>query len=87
MATVSPLGVQKPEEFYIPKYEVQSVREDKIPDLRTTIYWNPALSSDTTGVVNVEFYTADPANNYSVVLEGVTQAGEICRYEGVVKRK
>ena len=87
MATVTPLGVQKPEEFYVPKYDVQSVKEDTNPDLRTTIYWNPALSSDDSGMVNVSFYSADPANDYSVVLEGVTQAGEICRYEGVIKRK
>ena len=87
MATVNPLGVQKPKEFYVPKYDVQSVREDKTPDLRTTIYWNPALSSDSLGMVNVSFYTADPANDYSVVLEGVTKEGEIGRFEGKLRRK
>ena len=87
MATVNPLGIQKPKEFYVPKYDVQSVREDKTPDLRTTIYWNPALSSDSLGMVNVSFYTADPANDYSVVLEGVTKEGEIGRFEGKLRRK
>ena len=86
MATVTPLGCQKPEKFYVPKYDVQSVRDGVNPDLRTTIYWNPSLSSDSSGNVNVQFYTADQANDYSVVLEGITKAGEICRYEGVIKR-
>ena len=86
MATVTPLGLQKPEEFYVPKYDVQSVRDGVNPDLRTTIYWNPELTNDASGMVNVSFYSADPANDYSVVLEGITQAGEICRYEGVIKR-
>ena len=87
MAIVTPLGCQKPEQFYVPKYEVESTRKNPNPDLRTTIYWNPSLSSDSSGMVNVEFYTADPSNDYSVILEGLTKDGEICRYEGVVKRE
>ena len=86
MAIVTPLGCQKPEQFYVPKYNVKSMRDNPNPDLRTTIYWNPALSSDSLGMVNVEFYTADPSNDYSVVLEGITKEGEICRYEGLIKR-
>ena len=86
MATVTPLGCQKPEKFYVPKYDVQSIRDGVNPDLRTTIYWNPSLSSDSSGNINVQFYTADQATDYSVVLEGVTMAGEVCRYEGVIKR-
>lgn len=84
--SVSPLGTQKPEQFYVPKYEVQSIRDSVNPDLRTTIYWNPYLLSDSSGVVNVEFFSADQPNDYSVVLEGVTKDGEICRYEGTIKR-
>ncbi|NLZ94204.1 MAG: TonB-dependent receptor plug domain-containing protein [Bacteroidales bacterium] len=87
MATVTPLGCQKPEQFYVPKYDVKSKRDNPNPDLRTTIYWNPALSTDSSGMVNVEFYTADPNNDYSVVLEGVTKEGEVSRYEGMVNRK
>ena len=86
MATVTPLGCQKPEKFYVPKYDVQSIRDGVNPDLRTTIYWNPSLSSDSSGNVNVQYYTADQATDYSVVLEGITKAGEVCRYEGVIKR-
>lgn len=84
---VIPLGFMKPTQFYVPKYEVDSVRQSSIPDLRTTIYWNPELRSDSTGNVHVKFYTADKANNYSVVLEGITNEGEICRYVGALKRE
>ena len=86
MATVTPLGVQKPVEFYVPKYDIQSVKDGVNPDLRTTIYWDPSLSTDSLGMVNVSFYTADPVNDYRVVLEGVTKEGEIGRFEGVIKR-
>lgn len=87
MATITPLGCQRPEQFYVPKYEVQSIKDDETPDLRTTIYWDPHLSPDSLGVIDVEFYTADPSNNYSVVLEGITKEGEICRYEGEISRQ
>jgi TonB-dependent SusC/RagA subfamily outer membrane receptor len=87
MTTITPLGLQKPAAFYVPKYNVDSVRLNRKSDLRTTIYWNPELVTDSTGTVHVKFYSADKANNYSVVLEGVSSTGEIFRYEGVLRRE
>jgi hypothetical protein len=84
---VIPLGYQKPTEFYVPKYEVDSIRRNMVPDLRTTIYWNPSLKSDSTGTLHVKFYTADKTNNYSVIMEGITDEGEICRYVGMLRRE
>lgn len=50
---ITPLGLQKPAEFYSPHYaetDMQGI------DNRTTIYWNPCLSfSDGKAVVS--FYT------------------------------
>jgi TonB-dependent SusC/RagA subfamily outer membrane receptor len=87
LAHVIPLGYQKPAQFYVPKYEVDSVLNSAQPDLRTTIYWNPKLVADTSGNVHVKFYTADKANDYSVVFEGLTKSGELCRYTGILKRE
>jgi len=87
LIAITPLGYQKPSEFYVPKYNIDSVRLNTQFDLRTTIYWNPKLVSDSTGTVHVEFYTADKANDYSVVLEGITNKGEICRYVGLLRRE
>jgi hypothetical protein len=87
LITVTPLGYQKPSQFYVPKYEVDSIRLNGKSDLRTTIYWNPKLVSDNNGAVNVKFYTADTPNNYDIVLEGITNTGEICRYVGILKRE
>lgn len=84
---IKPLGYQKPAQFYVPKYEIDSIRNRPLPDLRSTIYWNPTLNADTSGVIKVSFYTADKPNNYSIILEGVTNAGEICRYQGVLRRE
>ena len=84
---VTPLGFQKPTEFYVPKYDVESIRKSPKVDLRTTIYWNPKLVTDTAGNVNVKFFTADNPSKYSVVVEGITKDGEICRYVGHLRRE
>ena len=87
MMHIKPLGFQKPAEFYIPKYEVDSVRMSPKADLRTTIYWNPNLATDITGNVKINFFSADAANDYNIVLEGIGKNGEICRYKGKLRRQ
>lgn len=85
LANITPLGFQKPSQFYVPKYDVDSVRLSTKNDLRTTIYWNPRLMSDSVGNIHVNFYSADKASDYSIVLEGITDDGEICKYLGTLK--
>jgi len=87
LAVTRPLGYQKPTEFYVPKYEIDSIRMSLKADLRTTIFWNPNLQSDNVGMASTQFFTADKANDYTVTLEGVGNKGEICRYVGKIKRK
>ena len=86
IASIKPLGIQKPEVFYVPKYEVDSIKNDTKQDLRTTIYWNPSLKADANGNISFKFFTADAMNDYSVVLEGITKDGQLCRYVGELKR-
>jgi len=87
LTRVTPLGFQKPTEFYVPKYDVESIRKSPKVDLRTTIYWNPKLVTDNAGNVKVNFFTADNPSRYSVIVEGVTKDGEICRYVGYLRRE
>jgi TonB-dependent SusC/RagA subfamily outer membrane receptor len=87
LVSISPLGYQKPAEFYMPKYDVDSVKMNTHYDLRTTIYWNPKIQTDSTGMAKVKFFTADKKADYSIVIEGITNAGEICRYVGYLRRE
>lgn len=87
LARISPLGYQKPTEFYVPKYDVDSVKMNTHYDLRTTIYWNPKIVTDSTGIAKIKFFTADKKADYSIVIEGVTQDGDICRYVGYLRRE
>ncbi len=85
--TVLPLGYQEAATFYSPKYETAEARGNGKPDLRTTIHWQPVVQTDSTGVASFEFYTADVDASYTVVIEGLTDDGQIIRHEGGISRK
>ncbi|MDR2585217.1 MAG: TonB-dependent receptor plug domain-containing protein [Prevotellaceae bacterium] len=78
-ATYTPLGYQKPVEFYAPRYDTQAAKQSNIPDYRTTLFWKPDIVVSESGEANFDFYTADSSNTYSVVLEGITTDGRIIR--------
>lgn len=87
MAASMPLGFQIADEFYIPRYDVDSILKNPKRDLRTTVYWNPEVQPDSTGRVTLKFFTADNPNDYRVDLQGLGHNGTICRYKGLIKRK
>lgn len=79
MSSFTLSGYQEPAEFYVPRYDVDSVRLDTTPDRRTTIYWNPVVKLEPGKRTKVSFYTADEKGTYTVILEGVTRDGVVCR--------
>ena len=79
--TILPLGYQTPVEFYAPKYDTPEKRNSSIPDLRTTIHWQPVVQTDSLGVASFEFYTADEATTYTAIIEGLANDGTIIRHE------
>jgi hypothetical protein len=68
-------GYHKIKEFYSPDYSVEKPTH-KRPDVRTTLYWNPNVSVDSTGVAQVLFYTGDVETNYHVEIEGLSANGD-----------
>lgn len=80
--SIAPLGYKQAVEFYQPKYDVPNQ-----PDLRTTVAWVPAVQFDAEGRATIEFYTADRATDYDVVVEGITDDGRPCSVQAVVERK
>jgi hypothetical protein len=51
-----------------------------VADLRTTIYWNPHVISDSTGRASFEFFNADEKGNYKAIVEGINENGTIGRH-------
>lgn len=87
LATLYPLGYQKPVEFYSPKYDVPDSLQTTNTDFRTTVYWNPKIQTDSVGHVTVSFYTTDMEHDMEYVLEGITEKGIPCKTTGRIKAK
>lgn len=68
-------GYHKIKEFYSPDYSVTKP-EHKKPDLRTTLFWEPNVTVDSTGVAQVVFYTGDVETNYNIEIEGLSTNGD-----------
>jgi Large extracellular alpha-helical protein len=73
---VSPLGWQKPSQFYTPNYSLKSDHDAVTYDNRSTLYWNPFVQTDENGVAEVSFYTSDRKTRYRFSIEGITHDGE-----------
>lgn len=69
-------GLQMQREFYSPVYETNKDRQKRIPDLRSTLYWKPDVSTGITGRENLRFYTSDQPGKFLIVLQGFNAIGE-----------
>ena len=51
----------------------------KLPNYRSTIYWNPTVSTDEQGKATFSFTTSDAEGTYLLTIEGITKEGEVFR--------
>lgn len=49
---------------------------ERIPDLRSTLYWNPDVRTDENGFATLSFYTSDNAGKFKIVIDGTTANSE-----------
>jgi TonB-dependent SusC/RagA subfamily outer membrane receptor len=75
---VAAIGFYKARTFYSPKYDTVDVNTTK-PELRSTIYWNPEVKTDEDGNATFEYYNANTAGIYKVIIEGIDNNGNIGR--------
>ncbi|MGZ3944958.1 MAG: hypothetical protein ACXVJB_08445, partial [Mucilaginibacter sp.] len=68
-----PLAISLPKQFYKPKYTIKDTTN--LTDLRSTIDWEPNISTDRNGEATVWFYAAGSPSTYSIILEGVDGNG------------
>lgn len=70
-----PLALTLPKDFYRPRYVTKEKKG--LPDLRSTIHWEPDLITGLDGKATVSFYTSDSAGGYSLIMEGCSMEGDI----------
>ncbi len=53
----------------------------RVPDLRTLLYWNPQIESDSTGLLKFNFRASDFPGTYWIRVAGATAAGSMITAE------
>ncbi len=76
MYLYKPLPISWPKQFYKPKYAVKNTAM-RLPDLRSTIDWEPNITTGINGEARVWFYTADKSSTYTVIIEGADMNGNL----------
>lgn len=71
-------GYYQARQFYVPPYDKENFTKKKLPDLRSTVYWNP-LVKVKNGEAHVSFYNPDANSRYQILVEGVSAQGELGR--------
>ena len=84
MAKVQPLGYRYNMEFYSPQYPKVDKSDYMRPDYRTTLYWNPSVTTDDAGKVRVQFYSSDVSKHYLLTIEGVMANGRPVSWQGLI---
>jgi len=76
--SISPKGFYKAREFYSPVYD-PAQPASALPDLRTTIFWKPDVTTNADGNASFNFFNADGAGTYRVEIEGIDSKGNLGR--------
>ncbi len=87
LRTVNPVTYHVNPPFIMPDYSIPEIKNRKLPDQRTTIYWKGNLMTDSTGHARVNFYTADKPADYIVTITGLSAKGDIVYKRFTVSRK
>lgn len=69
-------GTQLKRIFYSPEYTTSKESLSRLPDFRSTLYWNPDMKVECKDSILVPFYTSDYIGRYKVVVEGITKDGQ-----------
>lgn len=68
-------GFAQAREFYAPNYENPDSIQKAI-DKRATLFWEPNLIPDSTGIAKVTFFNSDDTGRVAVITEGITGSGK-----------
>lgn len=74
----SPKGYDLTRVFYSPKYNVPQ-NGPNLVDLRSTVYWNPAILTGAVGHTSVTYFNSDQTGTFRVTIEGINADGQLAR--------
>lgn len=75
---VSLKGFNKARQFYSPLYD-ESNSIHPMADIRSTIYWNASIKTNSDGKTKFDFFNAAEPGEYKIIIEGINASGELGR--------
>jgi hypothetical protein len=85
LASNKVFGYTAIKEFFSPNYASFSQRNEQ-RDLRTTLYWNPAVATTPrNNKIVVSFYNNDVSGAFRVIIEGMTRDGKLAHLEQIME--
>ncbi len=73
--------------FVSPDYSSNETKNSRIPDFRTTLYWNPSVVTGKDGKAGIEFWSSDVASEYEINIQGVASDGNPVSFRKIIKVK
>jgi len=77
--TMYPKGYELARVFYLPLYTGAREAQPAQLDIRSTIYWNPNVTTDKTGNAGLQYFNSDGQGIYRVTVEGLDKDGNLGR--------
>jgi hypothetical protein len=71
-----PLAISWPAQFYKPLYKITDTVKRSL-DIRSTIDWEPNISTDADGKATISFYAADRTSTYTITMDGIDFNGNL----------
>ncbi|HEY0356608.1 MAG TPA: hypothetical protein VGC29_10410, partial [Flavisolibacter sp.] len=85
LSTNKVTGYTPIKEFYSPNYDRFDIRNGEL-DLRTTLYWNPLVSTTrTNNTIKIVFNNNDASSAFRVIVEGMSKDGLLTHFEQVME--
>jgi len=89
---ITPLGYQVNRDFYAPTHtpantpaNTSAMQAKSLPDMRTTLYWNPDVQTNDAGQATIRFFAADRTADYTITIEGISKEGIFIRQTAKIR--
>ncbi len=69
-------GLQLQRKFKAPSYDTQNQVDNRTPDFRHLLYWEPNLILNNSSTNKISFFTSDEVGTYVIILQGISSNGD-----------
>lgn len=70
-------GYAAAREFYMPDYSDPAVKSASMPDMRSTVFWKPNITTNEDGKAVIDWYNADNTGDCNIIIQGLSAEGKM----------